>query len=261
LESFRGIHAIKVLKDKTDFTLEGLIAAAYDPLLTGFELMIPPLLESYQSIPKTSTSKNTKLDSAITLLGYWDYKYSKTSFETTLAVFWAQELMTNLREKNLGEALDIYDYMTNYASVEERIDALSGAIALLEADFGSWQVAWGEVNRYQRINGDIIQKFDDNAPSLAVGFASSRWGSLASFGSRRYEGTKKMYGTSGNSFVAFVEFGDTIRAKSILAGGISGDPSSPHFDDQAQMYADEQFKEVLFYEADIKKNAKKTYQP
>ena len=61
--------------------------------------------------------------------------------------------------------------------------------------------------------------------------------------------------------MAVVEFGDTVKAKTILAGGQSGDPDSPHFDDQAQPYADCEFKNVAYYRADVEKRAKKTYKP
>jgi acyl-homoserine lactone acylase PvdQ len=131
----------------------------------------------------------------------------------------------------------------------------------LTADFGSWNVPWGEVNRYQRINGNRIQAFNDSLPSIPVGMASGTWGALASFGARTYPGTKRQYGTYGNSFVAVVEFGDKVKAKSLLAGGQSGDPYSPHFDDQAQLYANEQFKTVAFYREDILKQAESVYHP
>ena len=123
---------------------------------------------------------------------------------------------------------------------ELRIKAFEQALVVLNEDFGTWKTPWGEINRYQRLTSDIYQPFNDNEPSLPVAFASGRWGSLASFGSRKYPGTKKMYGTSGNSFVAFVEFGDQVKAKSISTGGQSGDPKSPHFDDQALMYTGRQ---------------------
>ena len=116
-------------------------------------------------------------------------------------------------------------------------------------------------NRYQRLNGDIRQPFNDDEPSLPIGMASSRWGALASFGARRYEGTKKIYGTSGNSFVAVVEFGDKVKAKTMLAGGQSGDPESPHFADQAQRYADREFKDVAYYREDVEARATRTYHP
>ena len=142
-----------------------------------------------------------------------------------------------------------------------RINALSDALKKLETDFGTWRTPWGEINRYQRITGEIVQKFSDELPSLPVPFVSSRWGSLASFTARTYPGTKRMYGTNGNSFVAVVEFGEKVKAKSILAGGISGDPESPHFDDQARMYTERKFRDVLFYKEDIERNTEKKYHP
>jgi len=102
--------------------------------------------------------------------------------------------------------------------------------------------------------------FDDSKPSIAIGMASGNWGALASFAVRR-EDTKRQYGVHGNSFVAVVEFGDKVKAKSILAGGQSGDPASPHFFDQAQPYADMKFKDVAYYKEDVEKTAKKKYHP
>ena len=91
--------------------------------------------------------------------------------------------------------------------------------------------------------------------------ASGRWGALASFGARKYPGTKRIYGSSGNSFVAVVEFGDKVKAKSMLAGGQSGDPKSPHFDDQAQRYVNREFKDVAYYKKDVESRAIRTYHP
>ena len=128
-------------------------------------------------------------------------------------------------------------------------------------DFGTWKTPWGEINRYQRVNGDIVQRFDDAAPSIPVGFTSSRWGSLASFGARTYAGTKKMYGTTGNSFVAVVEFGDRVRAKAVTAGGESGDPRSRHFNDQATRYSTGDLREVYFYRSQLDGHVERQYHP
>ena len=103
--------------------------------------------------------------------------------------------------------------------------------------------------------------YDDNRPSLPVPFASSTWGSLPSFASHVMEGTRKKYGTGGNSFICAVEFGEKIRAYSLLAGGVNSSPSSPHFNDQAEMYTRGKFKQVLFYKEDVQKNATATYHP
>jgi acyl-homoserine-lactone acylase len=94
-----------------------------------------------------------------------------------------------------------------------------------------------------------------------VPFTSAVWGSLASFGARAYPGTKRYYGTSGNSFVAAVEFGPRIRAVAVSAGGESGHPDSPHFLDQAQNYADGHLRPVYYYPGDLAGHSERVYHP
>jgi acyl-homoserine lactone acylase PvdQ len=152
-------------------------------------------------------------------------------------------------------------YFGTEAPEAERLAMLEHTLEKLETDFGTWDIPWGEINRYQRLDGAIRQPFDDAQPSLPIGFASGRWGALAAYGASYHNNTKKMYGTRGNSFVAAVEFGDKVKAKTIMAGGQSGDPNSPHFNDQIQRYADVQFKDVAFYKEEVLKRAKRTYTP
>jgi acyl-homoserine-lactone acylase len=151
--------------------------------------------------------------------------------------------------------------MATQSTATEKLNALASVVDELQNDFGTWKVAWGEVNRFQRLTGKIIETYDDNKPSLPVASASSFWGSLAAFGSRKYPDTKKMYGSVGNSFVAVVEFGKEVKAKSLLAGGNSNNPQSPHFDDQASLYSEGKFKDVWFYKKDVLKHAERTYHP
>ena len=254
-ENPRGIHAIRVLEGRTDFTLDSLIEAAYDSLLTAFEPLVPALLAAAEEAPADD------LEEQLALLADWDYRFGVDSIETTLAVYWAQTLTDSVNAEAGAAGINIYEYMAANASAAQKLDALREASAELQSDWGSWQVPWGEVNRYQRINGDIVQQFNDEEESWPVGFASGRWGALASFGSRKYPGTRRMYGTSGNSFVAVVEFGSPLRAKAITVGGLQSDPRSPHFDDQAEMYASGEFRDVLFYRDDIEANLERQYRP
>jgi acyl-homoserine lactone acylase PvdQ len=143
----------------------------------------------------------------------------------------------------------------------QRLEVFADTVAMLAADFGDWQTPWGEINRFQRLSGAIDLKYDDEAPSLAVGMANSRWGALADFGAERHDGTKRLYGDNGNSFVAVVEFGDKVRAKSILVGGQSNDPDSPHFDDQAPLYVEHEFKDVAYYREDVERRGRERYRP
>ena len=120
---------------------------------------------------------------------------------------------------------------------------------------------WGEINRFQRITGDIVHPFNDKRESIPVGFTSAIWGSLAAFGARPYTGTKKWYGTSGNSFVAVVEFGEKVRAVAVSAGGESGHPANPHFNDQAKRYSTGDLREVYYYPEQLQGHTERTYHP
>lgn len=260
-ENYRGLHAVMVLKNQKDFTLEKLKDAAHDNYLTGFEKLLPTLMNTYDKLTNSNIKLKNELSEPIKLLRDWDYRYHLGSYHTSLAVYWGQELMQMARMENIPRSVSIFDFMFDGINEGKKLKALSLAVKRLEEDFGSWKIAWGEINRYQRINGEIRQPFNDKKHSLPVEFVSSLWGSLASFGARTYPGTKKMYGTSGNSFVAVVEFGKRIIAKSILIGGQSGDPNSPHFNDQALMFTNGEFKDVQFYKEDIIKVQKRKYHP
>ncbi|HEX8072111.1 MAG TPA: acylase [Pyrinomonadaceae bacterium] len=240
----RGRHAVRVLHDKKDFTLESLRRAAYDSYLTAFDELLPPLFKAYDEAP-TGHPLKAKLAEQIGLLRAWDRRWSVASVPTSLAVFWATELARHGANPTAAE----------------RLAALGAATDRLARDFGNWKTPWGEINRFQRLTGDIVQPFDDAAPSTPVGFTAGRWGSLASFTGPPHQGAKRWYGTSGNSFVAVVEFGDRVRARAITAGGESGHPGSPHFNDQAERYAAGDLREVYFYRAQLKGHTERIYHP
>ena len=256
-ENYRGIHAIRLLNDVNNLTLDGLIEMAYDPVLPAFEVLIPPLVESINS------SKNVSSDAreAVEILEDWDYKVSTESVAMTLAHYYGMQCNRHGNAPDELGGIKLNEYYARTASNNERIKLFEGALDQLQTDFDNWEISWGEVNRFQRIDGNIDASFDDDKASLPVGLASGRWGALAAYGMRGEHDVDKIYGTRGNSFVAVVEFGEKLKAKSILAGGQSGDPSSPHFFDQAQKYADVQFKDVAFYREDVEGRSKKNYKP
>src|SRR6201999_3738168 len=155
----------------------------------------------------------------------------------------------------------VYDYLVDRLTDTERLAALGAALDRLRQDFGHWDIAWGDINRFQRLTDDIVQPFDDGKPSLPVGFAPSQWRALASFASTKPRKTKNLYGATGNIFIAAVDFGPAIRAKALMSGGESGDPSSPHFTDQALMFSQGRFRDVLFYPDEVRAHAERSYQP
>jgi acyl-homoserine-lactone acylase len=259
-ENPRGLHAVEVLKGLHDVTLDSLIAAAYDGHLTAFEVLLPPLLDAYDRLSADDPRQGV-LKQPIASLRAWDRRTAADSAPTALAIFWGQELIDKKISQAKDEHAPIYDYLVAHLTDDERLDALRSAVARLERDFGRWRVAWGEVNRFQRLTDDIVQPFDDAKPSLPVGFAPGQWGALASFDSSKPRTTKRIYGSSGNSFVAAVEFGPVVRAKAIMTGGESGELSSPHFVDQAQMYSEGRFRDVIFTREDVAAHAVRRYHP
>jgi acyl-homoserine lactone acylase PvdQ len=258
-ESARGLHAIRVLENKKDFTVDSLIAAAYDSYLPWFERTIPTLLKAWDDAPSTNPLK-AKLADQIALLRKWDLRWSVTSVPTSLAVFWGEEVRRRLGPDVRRGGIAVGE-LPSSATPQQLLESLAASSDKLQADFGTWKTPWGDINRFQRLTGDIVQPFNDSQPSIPVAFTSSTWGSLASFGARAYPGTKKWYGTSGNSFVAVVEFGDRVRARAVTAGGESGHPGSPHFNDEAGRYSTGDLREVYFYRTQLKGHTEREYHP
>jgi len=259
-ESPRGRHALRVLPEKKDFTIASLISAAYDSWLPSFARMIPGLLASYDKLPP-GDSQRSSLAAPIAALRAWDYRWASNSIPTSLAVFWGEDLFNRVATEARSAAMSAETYVIERATDAERLQSLAAAKTRLEQDFGKWQTPWGDINRFQRITDDVVPQFNDAAPSIPVPFTSAAWGSLASFRARAYPGTKKWYGTSGNSFVAVVEFGDSVRARAITAGGESGNPSSPHFNDEALRYSTGNLRDVYFYPSQLKGHIERVYHP
>jgi len=256
-ENFRGIHAIELLTGRSGYTLDGLIEMAHDPYLPAFKALIPGLVRAYNENAKTYP----ELQEPIEVLRNWDFTTSKESIAMTLAHYYGTLCYSKAERPEGMYSMEWVEYWGSEWPDAQKLDMFQETLSILQNDFGTWKMPWGKVNRYQRLNGDIRQAFDDDKPSIPIGFASGRWGALAAYGARYHNNTKKIYGTRGNSFVAAVEFGDKVKAKTILAGGQSGDPDSPHFDDQAQRYADMEFKDAAYYKEDVLKRAEATYSP
>jgi acyl-homoserine-lactone acylase len=260
VESARGLHAIKVLKGRKNFTVDSLVSAAYDNDLTWFDATLPLLFKAWDAAQEDEPLR-TNTAEQVALLRTWDRRWSGTSVPTSIAVYWADDLQRTYGAECRRARVQLHEYMARFLTSEQLLNSLANASYKLTADFGTWKKPWGEINRFQRLTDDIVHPFADEGPSIPVPFTSSLWGSLASFGARSYKTSKKMYGTSGNSFVAVVEFGPTVRARAITAGGASGNPSSPHFNDQAKRYSTGDLREVYFYPAQLKEHTERTYRP
>lgn len=264
IESARGLHAIRVLSPdgtpRRDFTMDSLIHSAYDSYLPWFARTVPALTAAYDALPADSPLKSSLADQ-ISLLRGWDDRWGADSVATSVAVYWGTEMMKTAGRPAHDALVPSEEWVATRVSADALLTGLAAASDKLTADFGMWRTPWGNINRFQRLNGDILQPFNDAGASIPVPFTSSLWGSLASFGARQYPDTKRWYGTSGNSFVAVVEFGDKVRAKAVTAGGESGHPESKHFDDEAERYASGNLRDIYFYPDQLKGHSERTYHP
>ncbi|GGK24764.1 penicillin amidase [Pilimelia terevasa] len=259
-ENPRGPQAVRVLRAAADFTPRKLTEAAFDPYLTAFARFGPGIAAAWAALPADDPRKSA-LAGPHALLRDWDHRWSAESAATSLAVFWGEAVWALVAPQAKEAGMSAWDYIAERATDAQRIAALATAAQRLTEDFGTWRVPWGQINRFQRNDGAIVQKFDDARPSTGVPFTSAQWGSLASFGARRYPGTTRYYGTSGNSFVAVVEFGPKVRARAVTAGGASGHPDSPHFTDQVGRYASGDLRPVYFHPEDLAGHVTRSYAP
>ena len=264
-QNFRGINAARILSKATGVTIEKLTKLGYDPTLTAFEILVPALVKRFESDIKPGDSLYTQLSGPISVLKQWNDQCDAQSVATTLAVSWGYRILRPIFQTKVENGEDDQVGKTKQfaatASTNDLVLPFYDSVKELEQDFGTWKVAWGDINRYQRINDDLDEQFYDDKPSLPVGYASSAWGMLAAFNSRKFPGTRKFYGVSGASFICAIEFGKKVKAKSLLTGGESGDPASKHFFDQGKMYTTGQFKDVYFYKNDVMKHKEEEYHP
>ncbi|MGL6266568.1 MAG: penicillin acylase family protein, partial [Chitinophagaceae bacterium] len=264
-ENFRGINAARVLATEKKYTIDKVIAAGYDTYLPAFEILVPALLSSFDKNVPVGNVLYNQISEAVSVLRSWDYRAGEKSVATTLAIEWAQKLNPAIQRVYIDQGqvdqVSATRFFAENAGPDDILLSFRWVVMDLTERFGTWKIPWGDINRFQRLTGNLNETYDDAKPSLPVGFASSTWGCLPSFVSRPMPGTKKRYGIHGNSFICVVEFGSRIKAKSLLAGGVNSMPASPHFVDQAEMYTKGKFKEVLFYKEDVLRVAERTYIP
>jgi acyl-homoserine lactone acylase PvdQ len=259
-QNFRAVNAARLLDKKSNLSMDQLIhEVGYSPYLSAFEVLLPPLFKAYDDLDEADSLRES-LREPILMLKSWDRNAAASSIACALAIEWGGRIIT--KAPPVQSSVENTNAVVRYAAAianskpQECLQLLRVTMNDLEKRFGTWLVPWGDMNRYQR-----IARFDDNQSSLAVGNAPATWGCLPSFASRKFTFTSKRYGVSGNSFIACVEFGKKVKAKSVITGGQSFDPKSKHYTDQAQMYIDGNFKDVLFYKEDVLKNVERQYHP
>jgi acyl-homoserine lactone acylase PvdQ len=252
----RAVSSRRVLEGLSSVTFDAFAHAVWDTRLSLADSLIPVFVEEWEALVvanasdvpgalATGTPGRDAVGAAIERFQVWDRRATVESIETTWFVIPIERWFMDRDAQSRPFA---------------HLEALGSVLEGLERDWGRTEVSWGELNRLQRPPSQDPDDFSPDLPSVPVAGAPSGVGSVFVFHSE-FGSTGVRYGRHGNSFMKVVEFGPTVRGRSLLVFGQSGDPESPHFFDQAQLYSDREFKPAWFTREEVEANAVESYVP
>ncbi len=246
-DNHRARISRRILSSQDFFTFEDLKREVFGTYVLDAEKRIPQLTEEWKELKVKNASRAEELREAIEELNAWDRRSGVESVAATIFFLWYEKMYFQKNKAGKKDWLKI-------AKLEEVIEKLG-------KDFGTWRVRWGEVNRLQKRDVRVGEPYSDDRMSLPIAGAHGSIGIMNCFLSRPVEGLKCRYGYHGRAYASLIEFGEPIKAVSIMAFGLSSDPKSPHYFDQAPLYAKGQFKPAWFTLDEIKANLERTYHP
>ena len=236
----RGAISREILASKPKFTFEEWSRFAFDTRVMNAGKRLPALIAALKA-RLSQPGADSRLREVNDVLVRWDQRSSTDSVAMTIFSLWHERMGPDGEDKQLTALNEILD--------------------TLQRDFGTWKVAWGELNRLQRLDESKDQDFQDSKPSIPVSGVNGNDGAVFTIYATPERGQKRRYGVAGASYVSIVEFGPHVRALSVHTFGASGDSRSPHFTDQAVLYARGEFKPSWLTLEDIGANVESSYHP
>jgi acyl-homoserine lactone acylase PvdQ len=249
-DNARSRAARRLLTRPGPFTFDEWARMAFDTYFDAAPAEVRALGAEWEALRGRDQAEAGPVEDLIEALRAWDCRGTVRSIETTVFMLW-RERMLNTADADSSGARTL---------LPRRVRALAEVRDRLTREFGTWRVPWGELNRLQRPPAG--EPFSDGAPSLPVpGADGDLVGTVFSFETTTIPGSLRRYGVSGSGYVSVVEFAPTPRALSVTPYGQSADPTSPHYFDQASLYAEGRFKRAWFTLDDVRRHATRVYRP
>lgn len=253
-ELLRAFHAI---------TLEDLQQAAFDTTLYWARHELPAYAAAMHDLERTRPALADQARPYLDHLLNWDCRITPESTQATLCTAWYQELYG---PNYPGETLK----PTYAQDMAARFEALIRAARYLRALYGDWRVPWRDVYRMQRHANvaDLVSvPFDDRLPSLPcmgghgpMGIVFTQYYTPA-VNIPFFKVRTRRYGVVGCTYLGVYEFAERVRGATLLHFGTSGDPTSEHYFDQAQLLSERRMKPELFDAAEVLSATVRAYHP
>ena len=242
----RARRSRQLLSAADDVTLDELAGMAMDRRYLAADELLPPLFREWIRYREEGPSAAEGLRGAIKLLKLWDRRGSAGSVATTVFTIWVRQMGAPPPEPEWP--------------LVSRLDA---ALDFLRSSNGTWRLAWGDLMRHQKPDDRAGETFADDRPSLPLAGANANLtGSIYMTSGIRPEGQERFYAHFGNTYVAVMEFTpEGPRAYTIVPYGQSEDPDSPHYFDQAPLFAQGEFKPSWFTLEQVRENLEEAYHP
>jgi acyl-homoserine lactone acylase PvdQ len=247
----------RILSAGADWTLESLARAAFDTRILNAEADVPRIIDEWERLGAQDGARALGVESAVEALRAWDHISTIDAPAMTIYVYWTEAWVNSFVE----DEADGVDESEEDATPWPLVSALERAVERLRTGWDTTLVPWGQVNRLQRVHSSGTEAFDDDAPSLPVAGAPGGLGIVFAFGTRPGPDGKRRYGVRGHTWVSVAEFGDRIESRSVVTFGQSADPESPHWFDQAPLYARGELREAWFAEEAVRAATRRSYRP
>lgn len=244
-----------ILKGADSLTYNDWQQLAYDTRLFWAMTEIPALQKDFKRLQQNDSELADEVAPYFHHLTDWDFRASVDSTQTTLCVAWYEELYgfgypaETLKRDYSG------DRFTWFRALKKAADKVDGL-------YGTWKYSWGDAHRLQRIpNKSEVTEAGLLLNSLMKSHACPGTPGPLGIICTVYSSPEipfirpQRYAVVGASYMAAVEFGDRIRAHSVMPFGASGRFVSPHFFDQAELYASKKLKPAWFYREDVRLNS------